>query len=160
MLPSLSDTIKLSSSPVYSESNTHPSSESTTLCSLSLFMKGIYPKLPKTNISLTSHHIFADLNVKTTQQEEIEFSPVIGRNFVLKPVSVWLCFPIQRKQSPWNKGLVPQAVWAQTQGTRASFRGMECVNLSDVTYYSLFDLRCYIWAPWDPVWLTEKEHFY
>ena len=39
VLPSLSDTISLSSSPLYSESNTHPSSESSTLCPLSSSMK-------------------------------------------------------------------------------------------------------------------------
>ena len=35
VLPSLSDTVSLSSSPIYSESRTHPSSKSSTLCSLS-----------------------------------------------------------------------------------------------------------------------------
>ena len=66
-LPSLSDTISLSFSSVYSESNTHPSSESTTLSSLSSSVKSIYPVLLKTNISLTKHQIFADLNIKTMQ---------------------------------------------------------------------------------------------
>ena len=36
----------------------------------------------RNNTSLTSHCIFADLNVKTTQQEVIEFSPFIERKFV------------------------------------------------------------------------------
>ena len=47
VLPSLSDTISLSSSPVYWESSTHPSSESSSLCSLSKSMKSIYPMLQK-----------------------------------------------------------------------------------------------------------------
>ena len=47
LLPLLSDTISLFSSPVYSESNTHPSFESSTLCSLSSSMKSIYPMLQK-----------------------------------------------------------------------------------------------------------------
>ena len=63
VLPSLSDTMSLSYSPIYSESSTNPSSESSTSCSLSSFMKSIYPTLQ----TLTSHCIYADLNVKTTQ---------------------------------------------------------------------------------------------
>ena len=46
--------------------------------------------LQKTNISLNIHHISTNLNIKTTQQEVIGFSPFIGRKFVWKPVSVWL----------------------------------------------------------------------
>ena len=57
------------------------------------------PMLQKTTISLTSHHIFADLNVKTTQQQVKEFSPCNGRQFVLKPVSVWLYLPRQQQLS-------------------------------------------------------------
>ena len=106
VLPSLSNTTSPSSSPNYSESSAHPPSESSTLCPLSSSMKNIYRMLQKTTISLTSHCIFADLNIKTMQQEVIEFSPFIGRTFILKPVSVWLCFPRQRKQSLQNKGLV------------------------------------------------------
>ena len=48
------------------------------------------PNASETNISLTSHHIFAYLNIKTTQKEVMEFCPFIGWKFVLKPVSVWL----------------------------------------------------------------------
>ena len=67
VLPSLSNTSSLSSSPSYSESRAHPSSESSTLCLLSS-MKSIYPVLQKTNnISFTSHHVFPDFNVKTMQ---------------------------------------------------------------------------------------------
>ena len=66
LLPSLSDTTSLPS-PIYSESSTLPLSKSSTLCSLSLSMKCIYPVLQKTNISLTSLCLFADLKVKTTQ---------------------------------------------------------------------------------------------
>ena len=92
VLPSLSDTASLSSSPIYSGSSTHPSSESSTLCSLSSSMKSMYLMLQKTNTALTGHHIFADLMPKQTQQELTEFSPFIRRKFVLKPVSVWLWF--------------------------------------------------------------------
>ena len=46
-LPSLSDTMSLSSSLVYSESSTHPPSESSTLCSLSSSTKRISPLLQK-----------------------------------------------------------------------------------------------------------------
>ena len=67
VLPSLSDTVSLSSSPIYSESSTHPSFESSTLCSLSSSMKSIYPMLQKANISVTVRCIFVDSNVKTTQ---------------------------------------------------------------------------------------------
>ena len=94
VFPSLSDTTSLSSSPIYSEPSTHPSSETSTLCSLSSSMKSLYPMLQETNVSLNSPRISANLNVKQ-QQEVIEFSPFIGRKFVLKLVSVWLCFPRQ-----------------------------------------------------------------
>ena len=47
VLPSLSDTTSLSSSPVYSESSTHPPSESSALCRLSSSMKSTYPVLKK-----------------------------------------------------------------------------------------------------------------
>ena len=64
-------TISLSSSQIYSESCTYPSSKSLTLCSMSSSMKRLYQMLQKSNmknhISLTSHHIFADLNVNTMQ---------------------------------------------------------------------------------------------
>ena len=83
----------------FSESSTHSLSESSTLCSLSSSTKSLYPVLQKTNISVTSHRIFADLNVNTTQWEVIDFSPFIRRKFVLKPVSVWLCFSRQQKES-------------------------------------------------------------
>ena len=66
VLPSLSDTVSLSSYPIHSESSTDLSFESSTLWSLSLSMKNLYPVLQKT-ISLTSHRIFVDLNVKATQ---------------------------------------------------------------------------------------------
>ena len=62
--PSVSDTTSLFSSPIYSGSSIHLSSESSTLCSLSSCMKVVYSMLQKTNISLTSHHIFSILNVK------------------------------------------------------------------------------------------------
>ena len=42
---------------------------------------------------MTEHHIFADLNISTMQEEVIEFLPFIVRNFVLKPVIV--CFVVQ-----------------------------------------------------------------
>ena len=67
VLPALSDTISLYSSPVYSESSTYPFSKSSTLCLLSSSMKSLYPMLQKTNISLTSHHTFANLNINTMQ---------------------------------------------------------------------------------------------
>ena len=83
VLPSLSDTISLSCSTVYSESSSHPSSESSTSCSLSTAMKSrfIYPLLQK-----ISRCIFTDMNIKTKQQEVIKLSPFIGRMLVLKPV--------------------------------------------------------------------------
>ena len=60
--------------------------------------KKVYPMLQKTKISLmTSHCIFVDFNIKTTQQEVMERSPFIVRKYVLKPVSVWLYFPKQQK---------------------------------------------------------------
>ena len=65
VLPSLSDTVSLSSSPLYSQSNTQPLSKSTTLSLQSSSMKSLHPMLRKTNISLTSHCIFANLNVET-----------------------------------------------------------------------------------------------
>ena len=82
VLPSLSDTTSLSSCPILAESNTHPLTKSSTLCLLSSSMS-IYPNpmLQKTNTFLTS---FADLNVRTVEQEVIEFSPFIRRKFVLK----------------------------------------------------------------------------
>ena len=63
----LSDTTSLSSSSVYSASSIHPSSESLVLSLQSSSRKSIYPMLQETKISLTSHRIFADLNVETTQ---------------------------------------------------------------------------------------------
>ena len=138
VLPSLSDTVPLFFSPVYSESSTHPSSESTTLCSPSSIKSiYIYPMLQNTNTSLTSHCIFANSNTKTMQQEVIEFSPFIGRKFLLKPVSVWLCFPRQRQWSSQNEALILRAAWAQPQGTRASFCGTKCVKSE--TFQILYD---------------------
>ena len=64
------------------------------------------PNASETKLFLTSHHIFADLNVKIIQYEVIEFSPFIGRQFVFKPVSVWCVFQ-------HNKSKV--------HGTKASF---------------------------------------
>ena len=84
VLLSLSELTSLSSSSIYSESSTHWSSESSAICSLSSSMKSLYPMLQKTNISLNSHHICTDLNIKTTQQEVIEFSPFIRRQFVFE----------------------------------------------------------------------------
>ena len=76
VLPSLSDTISLSSSPVYSESSTDPSIKSSTSYSISSTMKSIYPMLQKTNISLTSHRIFADLKARPTGQTTVNRSEV------------------------------------------------------------------------------------
>ena len=84
VLPSLSDTLSLSPSPIYSESSTHLSSESSTSYLLSSSIKSIFPMLQKINISLTSHHIFTDLNIKAMQQEVIEFFPFVGRKFGFK----------------------------------------------------------------------------
>ena len=72
-------TVSISCSSAYSKSSAHPLSESSTLCSLSSSMKSVYPMLQKTNSSLTSHHIFTNLNVKTAQKDVIEFSSFIGR---------------------------------------------------------------------------------
>ena len=58
----------------------------------------------------------------------IEFSPFSKRQFILKPVSVLLCFPRQQKKSSWNEGLLLWAAWAQLRGTRASLHAMEGVK--------------------------------
>ena len=96
VLPSLSDTISLSCSTVYSESSSHPSSESSTSCSLSTAMKSrfIYPLLQK-----ISRCIFTDMNIKTKQQEVIKLSPFIGRMLVLKPVSFGCVFQDNKSRS-------------------------------------------------------------
>ena len=107
VLPSLSDAISLSSSPVYSESNIHPSSESTTLDLRSSSIKSIYPVLQKTNIALTSHFIFADLNVRNN---------AVGSDRVL---SLHL-----KEFFEWNQfqfGCVFQDNKSRVLGTRASF---------------------------------------
>ena len=83
------------------------------------------PTASETDISLTDRHIFANLNIKTTQQDVMEFSPFIGRKFVLKPISVWLCFSKTTKV----EFLILRAAWAQPRGMRASFHSMECVKL-------------------------------
>ena len=92
--------------------------------------KSLSPMLQRINMSLNSHHISTDLNVKTMQKEVIEFSPYIRRKLVLKLVSVWLCFPRQRQKSSWNEAPVSQAVWAQMRGMRAPFYDTECVKLN------------------------------
>ena len=51
------------------------------------------PNASETKLVMTSHHIFADLNVITMQCEVIELSPFNGRQFVFKPVSVCCVFP-------------------------------------------------------------------
>ena len=47
VLPSLPDTTSLCTSPIYSESSTHPSSESSPICSLSKSIESTYPMLYK-----------------------------------------------------------------------------------------------------------------
>ena len=69
MLPSLSNTMSLSSSPIYSGSSTHPSSKSATFCSLSSATKSLHPMLQNANISLTSLRIFANLNIKINHKK-------------------------------------------------------------------------------------------
>ena len=95
------------------------------------------PNALETNISLTSHHIFADLNIKATQQEVI-----------LKLVSVWLCFPRQQKQDSRNEALVLWAARAQPHGMRALFCCTECVN-ADVSLPQLLiasdELFFFLW---------------
>ena len=83
MLPSLFDTTSLSSSSIYSESSTHPSSESSALCSLSSSMKSLYPMLQKTNISLTGHGIFCLFDCQHKK---------IGSNRVLSCYRKEVCF--------------------------------------------------------------------
>ena len=59
----------------------------------------------------------------------IEISPFIGRKFVLKPVSVWLCFPHRRKhnrEERGHEGLVPRyGSWSEW--LRSSHRGSQRV---------------------------------
>ena len=118
VLPSLSDTISLSSSPIYSESSSFPSSESSTLCLLSSSIKMIHPMLQKANISFTRHRIFTDLNVKTIQQEVIEFSTFIGRKFVFNRFQFGSVF-LDNKNG--------------VRGTRASFHRWREHNCKDGT---------------------------
>ena len=96
VLPSLSDPTSLSRTPVYFRIK-QPSIIRVIIFMLPIKIHRKYKQSAlETNIFLMSHHIFADLNVKT-QQEVIEFFPFIARKFILKPVSVWLCSPRQQK---------------------------------------------------------------
>ena len=48
------------------------------------------PVCPKSNIYLTDHCVSTGLKVETMQEEVTEFFPFIRRQFILKPVPVWL----------------------------------------------------------------------
>ena len=151
VLPSLSETISLS----YSESSTHPLSESSTSRSLSSSMKSLYPILHSTNISLNNHCIFTNLNVKTTQQKVIEFPPSIGRKFVFKPVSVWLCFqrpsfrrrrkhnsqeqgPCSRVRNVLNISAASEQVFLNFQSTTRYLCQLGVNQLNDKSDYCIF----------------------
>ena len=97
VLPSVSRARFHSPPPPFIQNQTpihHPSTSGL----LSSSMKRLYPILNKTSISLTSHRIFANLNINITQQEVTEFSPFIGKQFILKLVSVCLCFSRQQSR--------------------------------------------------------------
>ena len=74
-------TVSLSSSPVYSESSTHPLSNASTLCSLSPSIKSLSPALWKSNISLTNHCVLAGW----------EFSPFIWNQAPIHRPTLQLC---------------------------------------------------------------------
>ena len=74
-------TVSLSSSPVYSESSTHPLSSASTLCSLSPTIKSLSPALWKSNISLTNHCVLAGW----------EFSPFIWNQAPIHRPTLQLC---------------------------------------------------------------------
>ena len=113
VLSSLSDTDSLPSSPVYSESSTRLSSESSTLCSLSSSMKSIYPLLQKTNIYLTNRSIFAPILMQKQRNRKRQSSlPLSDQSFFLKLAEVWLFSKITKV----------------IFGTRVSSRGTECVR--------------------------------
>ena len=61
------------SSQIYAESNTHSSSESSTL--FSWLSSIVCLMLQKTNILLTSHHILANWNASTVQRKWQSFPP-------------------------------------------------------------------------------------
>ena len=48
------------------------------------------PVCTKSYIYLTDHCVSTGLKVKPMQEEMTEFFPFIRRQFILKPVSVWL----------------------------------------------------------------------
>ena len=108
VLPSLSDTTSLSSFPVYSESSTHPSSKSSSLCSLSSFMKSPYPRLQKTNIFFNSHRVPPIWTSKQRSRKwQSSLPPLEGSLF-------------------WNQfqfGCVFQENDSRVHGTRPLFRG-------------------------------------
>ena len=83
VLPSLCDTTLLSSFPSLLRIK-HPSFVHIINFMLAFIIHEKYPVLQKSNISFTSNCIFADLNVKTTQEEVIEFFPFMGRKSILK----------------------------------------------------------------------------
>ena len=61
----------------------------------------------------------------------------------LKPVSVWVCFPRQRKQSTQNNRLILRVAWVQPRRMRGLFQGMQCVK----SVWSSSCLFQFLW-PW------------
>ena len=55
------------------------------------------------------------MNVRTTQKEVIKLSLFIVRKFVLKPVSVWLCFQDNRNRVLGTRALFAGSVSATTR---------------------------------------------
>ena len=122
VLPSLSDTISLSSSPVYSESSIHPSSELSSLCSLSKSMKTIYPMLQKL-IFLWLAIIF--LPIWPSKQHNRKWQSSL---------------PSSEGSSFWNRfqfGCAFEDNKSRIRGTRASFRRQQEHNHEEQGAHSM-----------------------
>ena len=83
MLPSLSDTISLHSFPIYSKWSIHPSSKSSTLCSLLSSMKSMYPMLQKNKYFFDEPSYFRRFEHQNN---------AIGNNRVLSLHRMEVCF--------------------------------------------------------------------
>ena len=126
VLPSLCDTMSLSSFPIYLESSTHPLSELTTLRTLSSSMKSIYcfRKLIFLWLAIIFSPIWMSKQCSSKWYSSLP-SP-LGSLFWNQ--CKFCCVFQDDISSLLNEGLVPQAAWMQPWGTRASFRGTGYVN--------------------------------